>query len=201
MAFCTAVGRGEAQLPMAAEAGRTMRLLKEGPMLRLYVLRHAKSSWAQPGQKDCDRPLNCRGIETLERIREAIVEHDWQPHQVFCSPTQRTRLTLAGIEGCFRDNPKIVFEPILYDGDASAYLACLKASDDTGAAMLVGHNPMCEEFCEWLCGSGNERAVAAMATKFPTGAMAVFDIDRLVWRALAAGSGKLVDFFVPREAG
>ena len=32
-------------------------------MLRLYVLRHAKTSWALPGQTDFQRQLNERGIE------------------------------------------------------------------------------------------------------------------------------------------
>ncbi len=30
-------------------------------MKQLIIVRHAKSSWADPGQRDFDRPLNGRG--------------------------------------------------------------------------------------------------------------------------------------------
>lgn len=168
-------------------------------MLRLYVLRHAKSSWADPGQKDFDRPLNQRGRDALVAIRELIAERGWEPRHIFCSPTARTRQTLTGIQAAFRDAPNVSFEAILYSGDASAYLHCLGSIENGGPAMLIGHNPMCEELCEWLAGGGDETAVAKMRAKFPTGALAVFDIDKANWKSLSAGSGNLVDFIVPRE--
>jgi len=168
-------------------------------MLRLYVLRHAKSSWAEPGQRDFDRPLNGRGGNALVAIRNIIETQNWQPCRIFCSPTARTRQTLTGIQEAFHKSPIIVFEPILYSGDASAYLHCLSGVEGGDPAMLIGHNPMCEEFCEWLAGGGNAAAVQGMRTKFPTGALAVFDIDKANWKSLSAGSGRLVDFVTPRE--
>ena len=36
-------------------------------MRRLILMRHAKSSWAEPGQRDLDRPLNKRGRRERRR--------------------------------------------------------------------------------------------------------------------------------------
>src|ERR1700751_1034506 len=37
-------------------------------MKTLYLLRHAKSSWKDPGLDDLDRPLNKRGRETAKTM-------------------------------------------------------------------------------------------------------------------------------------
>ena len=36
--------------------------------MNLWIIRHAKSSWADPGQADFDRPLNARGMKDGKRM-------------------------------------------------------------------------------------------------------------------------------------
>ena len=40
-------------------------------MLRLFLLRHAKSSWSDPSLHDFDRPLNKRGLSDAPKIATA----------------------------------------------------------------------------------------------------------------------------------
>ena len=70
-------------------------------MLRLCLLRHMKTAWALPGQRDIQRALNEVGNSDLAIVREWITERGLTPGHVFCSPATRTRQTLEGIEPAF----------------------------------------------------------------------------------------------------
>ena len=48
-------------------------------MPMLMVMRHAKSSWKQPGLSDHERPLNGRGRRDAPRVARVIAEAGWAP--------------------------------------------------------------------------------------------------------------------------
>lgn len=169
-------------------------------MLRLYILRHAKSSWANPGEKDFDRALNDRGAQDLPLIADAMRKRGYLPDHVYCSPATRTRLTLRGIMPAFGDKPpQVDFEEALYFGDQTSYLDIIRSHIDGSAIMLVGHNPMCEILAASLAGGGDAAALADLRLKYPTGAMAVLDFEADDWSAVRPGSGQLAKFLIPRE--
>ncbi len=64
---------------------------------RLFVLRHAKSSWDDPGLDDRDRPLAPRGIRSTKLLAKHVRAQGIEPTQVLCSPSRRTRETLEGV--------------------------------------------------------------------------------------------------------
>ncbi len=167
--------------------------------MRLYVLRHAKSSWANPGQRDFDRGLNERGRSDLPAIAAHMIDRGYRPSQVLCSPAVRTRATLTGISSALAPAADIRFEQALYDGDAAQYLHLLQALRGNQPAIIIGHNPMCEILTMQLAGQGNPAALGEMATKYPTGALAVFDLPHDHWTQVQPRSGFLVDFACPRE--
>ena len=63
-------------------------------MKRLWLLRHAKSSWDDPGLADHDRPLAPRGRKAGKRMRRWAAEHDVRPDLVLCSTAVRAQATL-----------------------------------------------------------------------------------------------------------
>ena len=63
-------------------------------MKRLWLLRHLKSSWDEPGLADHDRPLAPRGRKAGKRIRQWAADHDVRPDLVLCSTAVRARATL-----------------------------------------------------------------------------------------------------------
>ena len=168
-------------------------------MLRFYLLRHAKSSWAEPGQPDVERGLNERGLNDLPRIAAAMRERDYLPGHVYCSPTLRTRLTLHGIMPAFNEPPNVDYVDALYENGVAGYFDCLRQHATGSSVMIIGHNPMCEAFAATLAGAGAPEALKRMSAKFPTGALAVFDIDLDNWADVDSGSGYLIDFLVPRD--
>ena len=61
-------------------------------MKHLYVIRHAKSSWADEGMRDFDRPLNERGKKNAPMMAERLQAKSKVDHFVV-SPAKRTRQT------------------------------------------------------------------------------------------------------------
>ena len=49
-------------------------------MKRLMLIRHAKSSWANPGLTDMERPLNNRGLRDAPAMAKYLRENDIQAH-------------------------------------------------------------------------------------------------------------------------
>lgn len=169
-------------------------------MLRLFILRHAKSSWANPGEKDFDRALNERGAQDLPAIATAMRERGHLPVHVYCSPSMRTRLTLHGIMAAYGDAPpKVDYEDGLYYGDLDAYLGTIRNHENGDTVMVIGHNPMCEALAARLVGSGDQKTLATLRQKYPTGALAVIEFDGPAWRDIEPGAGRLVDFMTPRQ--
>ena len=62
-------------------------------MKNLYLLRHAKSSWDNPGLSDKDRPLNKRGLHDAPMMGERFRERGESLDLVFSSPARRAHTT------------------------------------------------------------------------------------------------------------
>jgi phosphohistidine phosphatase len=165
---------------------------------RLFVLRHAKSSWDDPGLDDHERPLAPRGRRAVEAIASYLSEHRIEPQLVLCSTSRRTRETLAGI-GVGGEH---LIEPELYGASCEEVLERLRRlPDDISAAMLVGHNPTLQMLVLRLTNHDADGAYEPerdeVKRKFPTGALASVVFDRS-WNELAPGCGRLEWFTTPK---
>jgi phosphohistidine phosphatase len=168
-------------------------------MLRLYILRHAKSSWAEAGAKDFDRGLSERGTADLPKIAAMMRQRGYLPPRILCSPALRTRLTVHGIVNAYQTPPVIDYVDRLYTGGAEAYINSLIRMETADPVMVVGHNPSVGELADNLVAHGDPEVLARLEEKFPTGALAVIDFDIASWQELAPNGGRLVEFVVPRE--
>lgn len=117
-------------------------------MARLLVLRHAKSSWAEQGQDDHDRPLNKRGRSDAPVIAERLVVAGWAPDRVFCSTAQRTRETWSLMAPSFSATVEYLRE--LYLAPPATLLAT--AMGHEGTVAVIAHNPGCESLVSALAG-------------------------------------------------
>jgi phosphohistidine phosphatase len=171
-------------------------------MLRLYILRHAKALVAMPGMKDFERPLAQRGHSDCVQLAWIMAERGYLPERILCSGAKRTRETLDGVLPAWgkAERPSIEFSERLYSGDHGTYLAAIRSLSAVRSAMVVGHNPNCEMVASLLCGGGEPEAVKNLLGKFPTCALAVFDLATERWEETTPGSGQLVDFIFPDEA-
>jgi phosphohistidine phosphatase len=164
---------------------------------RLYLLRHAKSSWKQPELADHDRPLAGRGRRDAKAIARHLREHDIAPELVLCSTARRARETLERIEPAL-GTPAVQHERQLYGASADGLLERLRSVPDAVASiMLIGHNPAIAQLALDLARPGRERR--RLEAKFPTAAVATLVFPRASWRDLDRGGAELVGFVRPRD--
>lgn len=169
---------------------------------QLLLLRHAKSSWDDPGLTDFDRPLSGRGLKTAPLIGRELARRGWLPDMALVSPALRTRDTWRLVAAQFPAKVPTEFFRALYDASAGDILDLVRQVDNATATMLVvGHNPGLEAFAHLLSGPASKpSALQMLGDKFPTAALArlVFDGD---WAELAADSAGLTHCLRPKDLG
>jgi phosphohistidine phosphatase len=162
------------------------------------LLRHAKSSWADPTLADVDRPLSPRGERASKKIAKHMLRNKARPDLVLCSSSLRTRQTLAAIAPSLGTRCSIEVVPELYAASAEELFERLRMlPDSVESVMIIGHNPGLHDLALALASRGTERP--RLHAKFPTGALATLALRRDTWAALHTGDAKLVGFVAPRE--
>ena len=170
-------------------------------MKRIYLLRHAKSSWDDLSLTDFDRPLNKRGRNAAPRVGKLLRKRGWTPDLVLCSTAARARETWELIADELEAEPQVKPLKTLYLATPSQMLRALqRTSAETASVMLVGHNPGIENLAAQLAGpDSKKKPLARLREKFPTAALAVFEFDGADWAALAPGQCRLNAFVVARD--
>src|SRR6476646_7263005 len=126
---------------------------------RLYLLRHAKSSWDNEALRDRDRPLAPRGLRAARRIARYAGKHDVRPQLVVSSSAVRARETLQGVLPGL-GKPEVWIEVTLYAASAETLLERVRAlPDEAETAMLVGHSPGIGDLLLLLSAPGELRAL------------------------------------------
>ena len=168
--------------------------------MRLWLLRHAKSSWDDPDMPDVDRLLAPRGARAADRMRDYLDAEGIRPELVLCSSALRARETLARILPGLGPELTVRIEPSVYALDTDQLLDRLRAVPaEVRSVMLVGHNPAMQALASVLAADGDR--LDDLRKGFPTAALAEVDIPAGSWAELAPGSGRLERFIVPRELG
>jgi phosphohistidine phosphatase len=123
-----------------------------------------------------------------------------RPALVLCSPSLRTRQTLAAIEGSLGKDCTVDVVPELYAASEQELLGLLQTvPDSVSSVMLIGHNPGLQQLAVALASRGGD--LPRLEERFPTGALATLVARGERWSALKPGDAELVDYVVPRELG
>ena len=169
-------------------------------MKRLYLLRHAKSSWDDPAVPDFERPLNKRGRKAAKAMAEYFREAAIHPAIVLCSPSRRTRETLELIAPVLDDAP-LCFDDRIYEASCTTLLACLRAlPPELPSVLMIGHNPGLEHLLHTLAGHTEaERILSRLREKYPTGSLAVLTTPGDHWKCLTDDACRLERFVCPAD--
>jgi phosphohistidine phosphatase len=125
-------------------------------MKKIYLVRHAKSSWENNNLKDIERPLNKRGEKDAPFMGKLMKEKSIKPDYIVSSPAERAFKTATifcnemGIE-----NEQIMVQKDLYDAGRKDILGVIHQFDNNfNSAMLFSHNPGLTDLANYLT-SGN----------------------------------------------
>jgi len=140
---------------------------------KLFLMRHAKSDWADSSIPDHDRPLNARGRASAPLMAQWIQSHQSIPEVVLCSTAVRTRQTLELlIETWSSGSPEIHFLEELYLAPAASILSIASKHNQRSALMVLGHNPGMSDLASYL---------AQSTFDMPTGAIAILESTTRNW--------------------
>jgi phosphohistidine phosphatase len=168
--------------------------------MRLWLLRHAKSSWSDEGLRDEDRPLARRGEDAADRMRDYLDAEGIQPGLVLCSSARRARETLARVLPALGTSLEVRVEHGLYTFEADVLLDRLaRISPDGRSVMLVGHNPAMQNLAIRLADRGAQ--LRDLAQKYPTAGLAEIAFSAGAWETVGERPGELVRFVVPKQLG
>ena len=168
-------------------------------MHRLFVLRHAKSSWNNSFLADHDRPLAPRGEHAATALANHVATIDPPPALVLCSTARRAQDTLAPVRARLPENTTVLIEDGLYGASAPDIVDRLReVPEDTPSVLVVGHNPGLEDLVCGLGREGDPGLIARVHAKFPTGAFATLTIPG-PWKSLGSDPATLDAFVVPAD--
>lgn len=170
-------------------------------MKSLFLLRHAKSAWGEPNLDDFDRPLTERGIKAAKRMGRALADEGLVPDAVLCSEAVRARATWDLIAPRLGVDVPVKHMKSLYLAAPSRLRAVIRQQPCAVASlMIIGHNPGLKRLAVDLADGGSDPdAVAELAAKFPTAALAHLRLEIESWAELTSGGGRLVRFLRPRD--
>lgn len=174
-------------------------------MKTLYLLRHAKSSWGDPGLADHERRLTARGQAAAELMGRHLAGRKPLPAAILASTARRVAETLeilmpaAGLNSL-----PVAHDRGLYLAEPPALLGRLRqAPADADSLLMVGHNPGLHEFALQLAGevtAATRPARDRLREAYPTCALAVIAFPLADdWRDIGWSDGRLEDFVTPKS--
>jgi phosphohistidine phosphatase len=163
-------------------------------MLRLTLVRHAKTEVAHAGQEDWDRVLEPRGLRDAPEMGRRLKGRGLKPDKVLTSPAVRALTTMTimtrelGVPAS-----KVTQDERLYLASPKDLLKVIRELGGTAAhLMVVGHNPGLTEFADAV---SSERSIDNM----PTCAVYTLEFDIKDWSALELETGVNADFDSPKS--
>ncbi len=163
------------------------------PMKTLLVVRHAKSSWADFGLSDFDRPLNDRGKKDGPEMASRIKERGLKIDLFVSSPAKRAKRTaryFAEEYGLKKEDIKLV--ETLYEAPVSAFekaVASLPSKANTVA--LFSHNPGITDFVNSLTDTRIDN--------MPTCGVFAVEADIKDWEEFKQAEKKFLFFDYPKN--
>ena len=111
-------------------------------MKKLFLLRHAKSSWDDPALGDFDRPLSKRGISNAILLSKYLDKQKVSFDLVLSSPSERTQSTSDLVLSYCNPAPTILLKEDIYHASVSSLSQLIKGQDDSiNNLLVIGHNP------------------------------------------------------------
>ncbi|MBL7940908.1 MAG: histidine phosphatase family protein [Flavobacteriales bacterium] len=162
-------------------------------MKTLYLCRHAKSSWADPGMDDFDRPLNERGLRNAPFMAQVFKQRGELLDRIVSSPAKRALTTARSFADALAiSNDHFLQDRSIYLAERSTLMHVVNALPTAAdRVMLFGHNPGFTELLDHLSDAGVDN--------LPTCGLVRIDFALDDWKLLGKHTGNLVWFDYPKR--
>ncbi len=121
-------------------------------MKTILLIRHAKSSWANLGQQDFDRPLNERGLANANTMAVRLLKEGVAIDWFVSSPAKRAISTCKIFTSKYKFNENNIIQLTeLYHAVEEIYYDVIENLDNTkNVVAIFGHNPGISEIASSL---------------------------------------------------
>ena len=162
-------------------------------MKTLYIARHAKSSWNNPGLEDHERPLLEKGKKRTRYIVNYLLENNCSIDLIMSSHAVRANETAKIIaHGLSYPNDKIMVSRSLYFGYPDSFFDIFyDLSDDVNSLMMVGHNPGFTTFSNYF--------LDQKIDNLPTSGVVCIEFDTDTWENILDSKRKIKFVVSPRS--
>lgn len=162
-------------------------------MKMLYLIRHAKSSWDHPELRDIDRPLGARGLRDAPFMAEMLKKEKVMPDKIVSSPARRAHTTSIFFANALGIDPQeIVLNEKVYEAFGSDILRIARDwPDDWNTVFLFGHNPTFTTVANYF--------TREMIDNVPTCGIVAIRMDTDRWAEVDRGTGKVINFWYPKQ--
>lgn len=162
-------------------------------MKELYLIRHAKSSWADESLRDIERPLNDRGERDAPKMAEHFAKEVGSVNMLISSPAVRAFTTCKHFAKALH-YPKgaIIINENIYGASVGSMMAIINDLDDQwDKVVLFGHNPTFTYLAEQLC--------SINIGNLPTCGMVGIRFEVEQWEAVSLDSGTNILYDYPKN--
>jgi phosphohistidine phosphatase len=162
-------------------------------MKRLFIIRHAKSSWSNPSLPDHKRPLNKRGLRDAPFMAKVLEKTGVSPDLILSSPAKRAYTTACYFAAALGIPEKdIRKESRIYDSFPSDMVDIIQELPSEIETILVfGHNPTFTSFANKYA----DKHIFNM----PTCSIAHVEGNVENWKDFSPGTANLVAFHYPKQ--
>ncbi len=161
-------------------------------MKKLYIIRHAKSSWKDETLEDFERGLNKRGKANAPMMGERLKEKGVMPDIILSSPAKRAKSTTEMIGKEIGYTKKVLFDENIYEASVGELRKILTALDDKNKSVfLVGHNPSLNDLAHYYVDFG---------ANIPTCGIVEIAFTSKKWTEIEPKNAKLLSFDYPKKS-
>ncbi len=158
----------------------------------LYLVRHAKSSWAYPELADIDRPLNDRGKRDAPFMARQLASRGLRPDALLVSPARRTRDTARFFAEALAVPAEAIHQhPDIYEAGTNTLQKIInELSDQWQFVLLFGHNPG----FTYLANLYTQKVIENV----PTCGIVTLSGQVSDWRTFGPNTASVTDFIYPK---
>lgn len=170
------------------------------PARKLVLLRHGQAQNAAPSASDFDRPLTDLGKHDAENAGNILAQIPLLPDYILCSPTRRTRETLAEVQKTFQSAPQVEYAEKIYhayDRDLLSLIA--SCNEEVKNLLLIGHNPALHQLAFLLAQRGEQKLLDKLSVQFPPCTLVVLSFFG-EWNGIDSAEAELEILHFPEMA-
>ena len=160
-------------------------------MKKLFLIRHAKSSWSDETLSDFERPLSKRGKRNIPLMASILKEKEVLPDCILSSPALRAKKTAKLLAKGIGFTHPILYDKTLYEGDKEEiHEAIISMDESCNTLFVVGHNPGLNDLAKHYAGFSQNIVTCGIVE-------IAFEVQ--TWKEIVPKAAKLLSFEFPKK--